>query len=42
MVPGYAGRIAWIDLTEEMVDIQELNEEIASKYLGGKVSTEGD
>ena len=36
MVPGYTGKIGWIDLTEEMVDIHELDEEIARKYLGGK------
>lgn len=36
MVPGYAGRIAWIDLTEGTVTDQVLEEEIARKYLGGK------
>ena len=36
MMPGYAGRIAWIDLTEGTVIDQVLEEEIARKYLGGK------
>jgi aldehyde:ferredoxin oxidoreductase len=33
---GYAGKIAWIDLTEGKVTIEELKEEVARKYLGGK------
>ena len=36
MLPGYAGRIAWIDLTEGKVSIKKLDEKIARKYLGGK------
>ena len=36
MLSGYAGRIAWIDLTQGRFKIQELEEEIARKYLGGK------
>ncbi len=36
MVSGYAGRIAWIDLTEGKVAIEELKEDTARKYLGGK------
>lgn len=36
MVSGYAGRIAWIDLTEETITDRVLEEEIARKYLGGK------
>ncbi len=36
MVPGYAGRIAWVDLTEGAVTDQVLEEEIARNYLGGK------
>ena len=33
---GYSGKIAWIDLKEERIHIEELKEEIARKYLGGK------
>ncbi len=33
---GYSGKIAWIDLKEGKVRIEELTEEIARKYLGGK------
>jgi aldehyde:ferredoxin oxidoreductase len=36
MLSGYAGRIAWIDLTDETISVQELEEDIARKYLGGK------
>lgn len=36
MLSGYAGKIGWINLTEETVDIRELDEGIARKYLGGK------
>jgi len=35
MVPGYIGRIAWIDLTEETITDQALEERIARKYLEG-------
>ena len=33
---GYAGKIAWINLTDGKVDVEELKEELARKYLGGK------
>jgi aldehyde:ferredoxin oxidoreductase len=33
---GYAGKIAWIDLTKENVKVEELEEAVARKYLGGK------
>lgn len=33
---GYAGKIAYIDLTEQKVRVEELPEETARKYLGGK------
>jgi aldehyde:ferredoxin oxidoreductase len=33
---GYSGKIAWVDLKEEKICIEELKEEIARKYLGGK------
>ena len=33
---GYTGKIAWIDLTEGKVTTEELKEEVARKYLGGK------
>lgn len=36
MISGYAGKIAWIDLTEGRVSVEELGEGIARKYLGGK------
>jgi len=36
MLRGYAGRIAWIDLTEGKVSIEKLDGDIARKYLGGK------
>ena len=36
MLSGYAGKIAWVDLTEKSVRIQELDESLARKYLGGK------
>jgi len=36
MSRGYAGRIGWIDLTEDRVRVQELEERVAIKYLGGK------
>ncbi len=35
MLPGYASRIAYIDLTEGNISIEELDEGIARKYLGG-------
>ncbi|MGD9040705.1 MAG: aldehyde ferredoxin oxidoreductase N-terminal domain-containing protein, partial [Desulfobacteraceae bacterium] len=36
MLKGYAGRIAWIGLTDGTVRVQELEEALAKKYLGGK------
>ncbi len=33
---GYAGKIAYIDLTEKRVQIEELTEGTARKFLGGK------
>ena len=36
MFSGYAGRIAWVDLTQKKVGVEELGEGIARKYLGGK------
>ncbi len=36
MLSGYAGSIAWVDLTERNVRVEELGEGIARKYLGGK------
>jgi len=36
MLSGYTGKIAWINLTEGSIDIQELDESIARKYIGGK------
>ena len=33
---GYAGKIAWVDLTARGARTEELTEEIARKYLGGK------
>ena len=36
MLNGYAGNIARINLTEGAISVQELEEAIAKKYLGGK------
>jgi aldehyde:ferredoxin oxidoreductase len=36
MLTGYAGKIGWIDLTEGTTRIDDLDEEMARKYLGGK------
>lgn len=36
VLKGYAGKIAYIDLTEQKVRVEELAEETARKYLGGK------
>jgi aldehyde:ferredoxin oxidoreductase len=33
---GYTGKIAWIDLTKGSVKVEELEEALARKYLGGK------
>jgi aldehyde:ferredoxin oxidoreductase len=34
MLSGYAGKIAWIDLTERTTKVQDLDEGAAKKYLG--------
>ena len=36
MLPGYAGKIGWINLTNNKIEVKELEEGIARKYLGGK------
>jgi aldehyde:ferredoxin oxidoreductase len=36
MLKGYAGRLAWIDLTDGTVSVKKLEEALAKKYLGGK------
>ena len=36
MLSGYAGKIGWIDLTEKTTEVQDLDEGVARKYLGGK------
>ncbi len=36
MLYGYAGKIGWVNLTDGNIRIQELEENIARKYLGGK------
>ncbi|MBP1730982.1 MAG: aor 6 [Deltaproteobacteria bacterium] len=33
---GYMGKIAWIDLSNRTVKTEELKEDVARKYLGGK------
>lgn len=35
MISGYAGKILWIDLSEEKVAIKDLDMEMARKYIGG-------
>jgi aldehyde:ferredoxin oxidoreductase len=36
MLPGYAGKIGWVDLTQETIRVDDLEESVARKYLGGK------
>lgn len=36
MLFGYAGKIGWINLTDRTIRIEELEENFARKYLGGK------
>lgn len=36
MLKSYAGKIAWIDLSNNAIRIEALDEPIARKYLGGK------
>lgn len=33
---GYANRLAWVDLENKKVEYQELDEDIARKYIGGR------
>ncbi|MEJ2100584.1 MAG: aldehyde ferredoxin oxidoreductase family protein [Desulfobacterales bacterium] len=36
MLKSYAGKIAWIDLSNNAIRIEALDEQVARKYLGGK------
>lgn len=36
MLKSYAGKIAWIDLSNKAIRIEALDEQVARKYLGGK------
>lgn len=36
MLPGYTGKLGWVDLTREGIEIRDLDEVVARKYLGGK------
>ncbi len=36
MLSGYAGKIGWVDLTRGTIRIDDLEESVARKYLGGK------
>ncbi|MBW1803639.1 MAG: aldehyde ferredoxin oxidoreductase family protein [Deltaproteobacteria bacterium] len=36
MLNGYAGKIGWIDLTDGTTKTEDLDEDIARKYIGGK------
>jgi len=36
MIAGYAGKIGWIDLTDGTIRVDDLEESVARKYLGGK------
>jgi aldehyde:ferredoxin oxidoreductase len=36
MLKSYAGKIAWIDLSNNAIRIEALDDQIARKYLGGK------
>lgn len=36
MLAGYAGKIGWVDLTEGKTSVEDLDEKVARKYLGGK------
>ena len=36
MRSGYAGKIGWVDLTQGTIRIDDLEENVARKYLGGK------
>jgi len=33
---GYANRIAWVDLANKKVEYEELDDEVARKYIGGR------
>ena len=36
MLAGYAGKIGWVDLTQGTIRVDDLEESVARKYLGGK------
>ena len=36
MLSGYAGKMGWIDLTRDTTRVDDLEESLARKYLGGK------
>ena len=36
MIAGYAGKIGCIDLTDGTIRVDDLEESVARKYLGGK------
>jgi aldehyde:ferredoxin oxidoreductase len=36
MLAGYAGKIGWVDLAEGTTRIDDLDEDMARKYIGGK------
>jgi aldehyde:ferredoxin oxidoreductase len=36
MLAGYAGKIGWVDLTEGTTRIDDLDEGMARRYIGGK------
>ena len=36
MLTGYAGKVGWVDLSEGTTRIDELDGDMARKYLGGK------
>ena len=36
MLSGYAGKMGWIDLTQGTIRVEDLEESLARKYLGGK------
>ncbi len=35
MLGGYVGKILWVDLTSEKMEVEHLDEKMARKYLGG-------
>jgi aldehyde:ferredoxin oxidoreductase len=36
MLSGYAGKIGWVDLSEGTTYMEDLEENLARKYMGGK------